>query len=116
MGQTFLKYVEPTIKVIKELILIKNSKEMRGNMVDCCKFMVAAGANPEQKYVILSQIEESLNAALEMAIKFKDHEEVCSITEAFSIVMPSMDQKMLGSLPVKMQAVMGMVNSMTKDI
>lgn len=30
--------------------------------------------------------------------------------------MPSMDQKMLEALPVKMQAVMGMVNSMSKDI
>lgn len=43
-------------------------------MVDCCKFMVAAGATPEQKYAILSQIEGSLSSALEMAIRFKDHE------------------------------------------
>jgi preprotein translocase subunit Sec63 len=85
-------------------------------MVDCCKFMVTAGTTPEQKYAILSQIEGCLNAALEMAIKFKDHEEVCSITEAFSLVMPSMDQKMLQALPVKMQAVMGMISSLSKDI
>lgn len=51
-----------------------------------------------------------------MAIKFKDHEEVSSITEAFSLMMPSMNQQMLQSLPVKMQAVMGMINSLTKDI
>lgn len=51
-----------------------------------------------------------------MAIKCKDHEEVCSITEAYSIVMPSMDQKMLTSLPTKMMAVMGMINGMVKEI
>lgn len=51
-----------------------------------------------------------------MAIKHKDHEEVCSITEAYSIVMPSMDQTMLGALPIKMMAVMGMINGMTKEI
>jgi|JI6StandDraft_1071083.scaffolds.fasta_scaffold154009_2 hypothetical protein len=51
-----------------------------------------------------------------MAIKHKDHEEVCSITEAYSIIMPSMDQAMLGTLPVKMMAVMGMINGMTKEI
>lgn len=51
-----------------------------------------------------------------MAIKHKDHEEVCSITEAYSIIMPSMDQTMLGTLPVKMMAVMGMINGMTKEI
>lgn len=51
-----------------------------------------------------------------MAIKCKDHEEVCSITEAYSIVMPSMDQKMLTALPTKMMAVMGMINGMVKEI
>lgn len=40
MGASFLKYAEPTIRIIKELILIKNSKEMRENMVGCCQFMV----------------------------------------------------------------------------
>jgi len=89
---------------------------MRGNMVDCCKFLVTAGTTPEQRFSILSQVEPCLNAALEMAIKFKDHEEVCSITEAFSMVMPSMDQKMLESLPVKMQSVMGMINGLSKEI
>ena len=51
-----------------------------------------------------------------MAIKFKDHEDVCSITEAFSIVMPAMDQKMLQNLPLKMKAVMGMVSGLVGDI
>ena len=64
-------------------------------MVDCCKFLVASGTTQEQKYAILCQIEASLDSALETAIRFKDHEDVCSITEAFSIVMPSMDQRML---------------------
>lgn len=91
MGSSFLKYTENTIKIIKELILIKNSREIRGNMVDCCKFMVASGTTQEERYAILSQIEPSLSSALEMAIKCKDNEEVCSITEAYSIVMPNMD-------------------------
>ncbi len=56
MGASYLKYAEMTIKIIKELILIKNSREIRGNMIDCCKFMVAAGTSQEQKYAILSQI------------------------------------------------------------
>lgn len=30
--------------------------------------------------------------------------------------MPSMDQAILGTLPVKMMAVMGMINGMTKEI
>lgn len=85
-------------------------------MVDCCKFMVAAGTSREQKYAILSQIEGCLSSALETAIKCKDNEEVCSITEAYSIIMPSMDETMLNALPAKMMAVMGMVNGMTKEI
>jgi hypothetical protein len=116
MGPAFLKYAEHTVTVIRELILIKNSKEMRANMVDCCKFLVAAGTSPEQKHAILCQIEDPLNKALESALRFKDHEEVANITEAFSVVMPAMDQRMLESLPVKMKAVMGMVSSLVKDI
>lgn len=85
-------------------------------MVECCKFMVAAGTTQEQRYAILCQVEPCLNSALEMTIKFKDHAEVTSITEAFTIVMPSMDQRMLEALPLKMKAVMGMVHSLVNDI
>lgn len=116
MGPHFLKYAEHMIKIIKELILIKYSKEMRGNMVDCCKFLVSSGTNQEQKYAILSQIEGSLDSALEKAIKFRDHDDVCSITEALSIMMPSMDERMKQALPLKMKAVMGMVSSLVGDI
>ena len=116
MGAHYLKYAEHTIRIIKELILIKNSKEIRGNMVDLCKFMVSSGTSQQQKYAILCQIEGCLDSALETAIKFKDHEDVCSITEAFSIVMPSMDQRMLQNLPLKMKAVMGMINGLVGEI
>ena len=64
MGPHFLKYAEHMIKIIKELILIKYSKEMRANMVDCCKFLVSSGTSQEQKYAILSQIEGCLDSAL----------------------------------------------------
>ena len=40
MGAAYFKYAEHTVRIIKELILIKNSKEMRGNMVDCCRSLV----------------------------------------------------------------------------
>lgn len=116
MGSAYLKYAESTINIVKELIMIKNSKEIRGNMIDCCKFMVAAGTTQEQKYALTCQVEGLLSSALETAIRHKDHEEVCSITEAYSIIMPSMDQTMLAALPTKMMAVMGMINSMTKEI
>lgn len=85
-------------------------------MIDCCKFMIAGGVNQGQKHAIQCQIEESMNRALENAIRCKDHEEVCSITEAYSIMMPSMDQRMLNALPLKMMAIMGMINSMVKEI
>ena len=85
-------------------------------MVDCCKFLVSSGTNQEQKYAILSQIEGSLDSALEKAIKFRDHDDVCSITEALSIMMPSMDERMKQALPLKMKAVMGMVSSLVGDI
>lgn len=116
MGSAYLKYAEHTVKIIKEIMHLKSSREIRGNMIDCCKFMVAAGTTQQQRYEILSQIEGCLSSALETAIKFKDNEEVCSITEAYSIVMPSMDEAMLSALPTKMMAVMGMVNGMTKEI
>ena len=46
MGENFLRYVERMMPVIEEVIHIKHSKEMRGNMIDCCKFMVLSGRNP----------------------------------------------------------------------
>ena len=58
MGTAYLKYADMTIKAIKELILIKNSKEIRGNMIDCCKFMVSSGTTQEQKYAILLQVQQ----------------------------------------------------------
>ncbi len=64
MGVAYLKYAEHTIKIIKELIMFKNSREMRSNMIECCKFIVAAGNDPQQKYTILSQIEANLSSAL----------------------------------------------------
>ena len=85
-------------------------------MIDCCNFLVTDGANPEQKYAILCQLEDCLNRSLELAIKHRDHEEVSSITEVFSVVMPVMDEKMLSTLPTKMMAVMGMVSSLVRDI
>lgn len=48
MGTAFGKYVNYMYPLIEDLITIKNSKEMRGNMIDCCKFMVLDGASPEQ--------------------------------------------------------------------
>ena len=64
----------------------------------------------------MTQIEECLSAALENAIKFRDHDDVSNIVETYSVVMPVMDQKMLDILPVKMKAVMGMINGLTKEI
>lgn len=116
MGAAYLKYAEHTIAIVKELIMIKHNKQIRGNMIDCCKFMVAAGTTQEQKHALTYQVEGILSSALETAIRFKDHEEVCSITEAYSIIMPSMDQTMLAALPIKMMAVMGMITGMTQEI
>ena len=55
MGTAFAKYVEYMFPLIEELIILKNSKEMRGNMIDCCKFMVLAGATPEQSHAVLTR-------------------------------------------------------------
>jgi hypothetical protein len=37
---------------------------MRGNMIDCCKFMVLGGRNPEEKYNILVKVYVLLKNAL----------------------------------------------------
>jgi hypothetical protein len=64
MGMNFMKYAEHMMPLIDELIMIKNSKEMRGNMIDCCKFMVQNGATMEQKNMILNRVYPMLKKAL----------------------------------------------------
>lgn len=64
MGMNFMKYAEHMMPLIDELIMIKNSKEMRGNMIDCCKFMVQDGRNMEEKNMILNRVYPMLKKAL----------------------------------------------------
>lgn len=116
MGTNFVKYIEYMYPLIEELIIIKNSKEMRGNMIDCCKFMVLDGRTPEEKNAILTRVYPLLKKALSEAIRAKDHSEVSSITEAFSLTMPFMSQDMSKSLPEMMMAVLGLVKSLTNEI
>ena len=65
--------------LIEQLITIKSSKEMRGNMIDCCKFMVLGGRTNEEKYNILAKVYMLLKNALSEAIRAKDHSEASSI-------------------------------------
>ena len=47
MKQSFMRYTDFMYPLIEQLIVIKNSKEMRANMIDCCKFMVVGGRTNE---------------------------------------------------------------------
>ena len=96
--------------------MFKSSREIRANMIECCKNIVLAGADNMQKFYILQQVEGLLSSALETAIRCKDHEEVSSITETYAAVRPFMDEKMINALPIKLKAVMGMVGSMVREI
>ena len=116
MGEAFGKYIEYMFPLIEELIVIKNSKEMRGNMIDCCKFMVLAGATPEHSHNVLTRTYPLLKKALAEAIRAKDHSEVASITEAFSLAMPFMNPEMTAALPEMLMAVLGLVKSLTNEI
>lgn len=116
MGVAFGKYVDYMFPLIEELIIIKNSKEMRGNMIDCCKFMVLDGSSPEHSHSILARTYPLLKKALVEAIRAKDHSEVASITEAFSLGMPFMNPEMIASLPEMLTAVLGLVKSLTDEI
>lgn len=64
MGPAYLKYAEKTILVIKELILFKSSREIRANVIECCKYIVLSGADNMQKSLILQQIEGLLTSSL----------------------------------------------------
>ncbi len=64
MGPAYLKYIEKTILIIKELIIFKSSREIRSNIIECCKYIVLAGTDNMQKTLILQQIEGLLNSAL----------------------------------------------------
>lgn len=90
MGAPFLKYADHMYPLVEELILIKNSKEMRANMVDICKSMVQAAPTPELKNTLLIRFYPQLKRALAEAIRVKDHVEAASITEAFAQAMPFM--------------------------
>jgi hypothetical protein len=50
------------------------------------------------------------------AIRAKDHSEVASITEAFSLAMPFMNPVMTAALPEMLMAVLGLVKSLTNEI
>jgi hypothetical protein len=116
MGTAFAKYVDYMFPLIEELIIIKNSKEMRGNMIDCCKFMVLAGSTPEQSHGVLARTYPLLKKALSEAIRAKDHSEVASITEAFSLAMPFMSADMTNALPDMMMAVLSLVKTLSNEI
>jgi hypothetical protein len=116
MGVNFVKYIEYMYPLIEELIIIKNSKEMRGNMIDCCKFMVIDGRTPEEKNAILTRVYPLLKKSLSEAIRAKDHSETASITEAFSLTMPFMSQDMAATLPEMMMAVLGLVKNLSNEI
>ena len=89
---------------------------MRGNMIDCCKFMVVAAATPEQSAEILTRTFPLLKKALSEAIRAKDHSETASITEAMSLNMPFMNQQMISDLPDIMMAVLGLVKNLSNEI
>ena len=116
MGMAFGKYIDYMFPLIEELIIIKNSKEMRGNMIDCCKFMVLDGTTPEHSHSILTRTYPLLKKALVEAIRAKDHSEVSSITEDFSLSMPFMNPEMTASLPEMLTTVLGLVKSLTNEI
>ncbi len=116
MGENFMKYAEYMMPLIDELIMIKNSKEMRGNMIDCCKFMVQDGRNMEEKNMMLTRVYPMLKKALAEAIRVRDHSEVASISEAFALSMPFMTQEMAATLPDMMMAVLGLVKNLTNEI
>lgn len=73
MGQNFWKYVDRMMPVIEEVIYIKHSREMRGNMIDCCKFMVLDGRTPQEKALMLSKVYPHLCKSMADAIRVKDH-------------------------------------------
>lgn len=116
MGASFLKYAEHMYPLIEELILIKNSKEMRANMVDACKGMLKAAPNAELKNALLARLFPQLKKALAEAIRAKDHSEAASITEAFAEAMPFMGPEMFSALPEMMMAVLGLVKTLSNEI
>jgi hypothetical protein len=116
MGEAFVNYVPAVLPVVRDLILIKNSREMRANMVTICQYMVLSGRNAEEKTAILITIHPLLVSALSDAIKNKDHNEVSAITESLSSVMPHMNQEMMTRMPDMMMAVIALVKDLVKNI
>jgi hypothetical protein len=116
MGENFFKYVEYMYPLIEELIVLKNSKEMRGNMIDCCKFMIIAGRTRQEKNTIILRFHPLLRKALCEAITAKDHSEVAAIMEAYSMNMTAMTHEVLLDLPEMMMTTLAMVRNLTKEI
>ena len=116
LGGNFVKYADHMYPLIEELITIRNSREMRGNMIDCCQYMVQGGRTPEEKNAILTRVFPLLKKALVEAIRAKDHNEVASISEALAVSMPFMSQEMAATLPEMMMAVLSLVKSLSAEI
>jgi hypothetical protein len=73
MGVNFVKYFEMLFPVVQELIVIKYSREIRGNMIECCKYMVLTGRTLEEKAAILINVYPLLSQSLSESIRCKDH-------------------------------------------
>lgn len=116
MGENFFKYVEYMYPLIEELIILKNSKEMRGNMIDCCKFMIIAGRTLEEKNKIIVRFHPLLRKALGEAITAKDHSESAAIMEAYSMNMRALTPDVVRDLPEMMMTTLAMVRNLTSEI
>lgn len=102
--------------LIEELIILKNSKEMRGNMIDCCKFMIIAGRTLEEKNAIIVRFHPLLRKALGEAITAKDHCESAAIMEAYSMNMNAMTPDVAKDLPDMMTSTLAMIRNLTTEI
>lgn len=85
-------------------------------MVDCCKYLVLACRNPQEKHAILQRVDPHLGGALLAAIGNDERETICLIVKAYSKILKKADCNFFDSLRGKLVAVLATVSRKTKQI
>lgn len=75
MGANFVPYIEKTIPLISELIVYKNSREIRTNAIEIVKNMVLNCPQVEQKLQVLKMVWSPFLSELATVIRGQDYKQ-----------------------------------------
>lgn len=116
MGVNFVPYVEKSIPLISQLLVYKNSRQIRNNAIQTIKYIVLNCPQQEQKLQVLKMVWEPFLGELATVIRGQDYKQTCSMIEVLADTMPSMDKSMLVRLPQICSRVISLVNAVVKSI